>query len=52
MRRKFDPLLRIQLIELAIDAMEWLRCRLHGWIDRAYLMRDRLAMQQATERTP
>lgn len=52
MRRKFDPLLRIQLIELAIDAMEWLRCRLHGWIGRAYLLRDRLALRAAMERRP
>ena len=44
--------MRIYLLELVIDALEWLRCRLHGWIGSAYLVRDRLALKQALRAKP
>lgn len=39
--------MRIHLLELLIDALEWTRCRIHGWIGQAYLWRDRIALRKA-----
>lgn len=45
-------MMRILLIEILIDALEWLRCRVAAWKGSAYLMRDRLAIKQALRAKP
>lgn len=39
--------LRLFLIETRITALQWLRCRMAGWLGSAYTQRDQLAAQLA-----